>query len=55
MMRAVAILQLRQILAGKKIWLVILILAVPVALSALLRWGGGWESTHQELKEVEKI
>lgn len=47
-MGAVAWLQFRQILAGRKVWLVLLFLALPVGLTALIVSAGGWRGIEGE-------
>lgn len=48
-MGAVAWLQMREILAGKKVWLAALLAAFPVALSLVIQRAGGWSDLDPEV------
>jgi ABC-type transport system involved in multi-copper enzyme maturation permease subunit len=47
-MGAMAWLQFRQILAGRKVWLVVFLLALPVGLTGLIVSVGGWSDLPEE-------
>lgn len=54
-MGAIVYLQIRQIFGGRKIWFIALFLALPVALSAVIQYAGGFQPGGRPLEGEDRI